>query len=154
MNTQHPGTLVENFDSQEIAQEVIRELIAVGFSARQIGMVAHDRVPDLNAIRSSSGRSLKLDNLPGLPTLPVVAPGIGPAVASGILGVLFWSTATIGAAGAMVSVGVPYEVAEHFEGQFRAGHSLVVVKAGTRSDIARSVLNRFSQRNYLSSFAV
>ena len=133
--------LIQFFDSDDAVQKAICELRAVGFSGAQIGLIRRDL--DRNADGLKSGPSRTLGVMSGLPSLDGLAPGIGPTTAVGILSILFWSTVTIGAAGAMVSLGIAHEDAEHCEHEFKSGRTVLVVKAGTRADIAHSVLRRF-----------
>lgn len=149
MNASDCRTLIQFFDSDEAVQKAISELKAVGFSGTQIGLIRRDLDRKVDGL--ASGPSRTMGTMSGLPALDGVAPGIGPSTAVGILSVLFWSTVTIGAAGAMVSLGVPHDDAEHCEQQFKSGRTVLVIKAGTRVDIAHSVLRRFERPNLIAA---
>ena len=82
----------------------------------------------------------------GLGILAGVIPGIGPAIAGGTLGVLLSSAAagaaTAGLAGALIGLGIPDEDASFYEGEFKAGRSIVTVKSPRHTE-ACAILNRF-----------
>ncbi|WP_010586120.1 hypothetical protein [Schlesneria paludicola] len=149
MNASDSRTLIQFFDNDAAAQKAISELRAVGFSGAQIGLIRRDLDRKVDGL--ASGPSRTIGSMSGLPALDGLAPGIGPSTAVGILSVLFWSTVTIGAAGAMVSLGIPHEDAEHCEQEFKSGRTVLVVKAGTRADIAHSVLCRFERPHLIAA---
>jgi hypothetical protein len=69
---------------------------------------------------------------------------VGPIIAGGTLASTL-AGAGIGAAaggliGALVGMGIPEEDARHFDAGFRAGGTLVTVKAGSRAEEARECL--------------
>lgn len=152
------GTLVEVFNDDEMAQAAVRELKAVGFTELQIGIVSHDRrdtpepIDPATEISESAvtgaAAGLGLGTIWGLGVLAGIAPGVGPAIAGGTLGVLLSTAAagaaTMGTAGALIGLGVSHEEAGRYEDMFKSGHTIVTVRAGTRADIASSVLNRFN----------
>jgi hypothetical protein len=72
------------------------------------------------------------------PPLGVVAGGTLMAVlASAAAG-----AAAAGLAGALIGLGVPDDEAKYFEGEIKAGRTLVTVKAGSRYDDALNILRQ------------
>jgi uncharacterized protein (TIGR02271 family) len=73
-------------------------------------------------------------------------PAIGPVIAGGLLASVLASAAggaaVGGILGALVGLGIPEEEAKYYEGEFRAGRTLVTVKADGRYDEARAILSR------------
>jgi hypothetical protein len=74
-------------------------------------------------------------------------PGIGPIVAAGTLAAIL-SGAALGSVaggflGAFERIGVPEHQAHHYERAFRAGQTIVTVKAGIRQQEAQDILRRY-----------
>jgi hypothetical protein len=76
-----------------------------------------------------------------------VVPVIGPVIAGGLLASVLASAAggaaVAGLVGALVGAGVPEEEARYYEGQLKAGRTLVTVKAGGRVGEVRALFRRF-----------
>jgi uncharacterized protein (TIGR02271 family) len=75
-----------------------------------------------------------------------VLPAIGPAIAGGTLAVLLSSAAAgaaaAGLAGALIGMGLSKEEAEYYEGELKAGRTIVTVHAGSRRDEAMHILRQ------------
>lgn len=76
----------------------------------------------------------------------LLIPGVGPAIAGGILAATLGGL-VIGAAagsitGALVNLGVPEHDASYYQGQFEAGHPLVTVDAPTQREEVLQVFRR------------
>jgi hypothetical protein len=73
-------------------------------------------------------------------------PGVGVAVAGGILAAFFGGaiagTAVGGLVGAMAGLGVSEEEAKFYDQQFREGKAIVAVRPGTRVADAAQILQR------------
>lgn len=154
-------TIVGVFENAHDAQQAIRELRNVGFRDDQIGVVAHDNdrvgagATPVEAEGSHAGEGAVagiatgagLGALWGLGIAAGFLPAIGPAIAGGILGTVISSAvaaaAAGGIAGALIGLGIPEEEARYYEGEFRAGRSLVTVKCDTRIEEASRILRRF-----------
>src|ERR1700722_434502 len=85
-----------------------------------------------------------IGGLVALGLLAGVIPGIGPAIAAGALGVILANAAAGGAvagiAGALIGLGIPSHEANHYEGEFKAGRTIVAVhNMGARYDEAWSI---------------
>lgn len=154
----HSGTLVEVFNSVEAAQAAIRELKAVGFRDSQIQIISHPRAVNSDSdedkeiaggATAGAAAGLGIGAIWGLGILAGITPGVDPAIAGGAVSVVLSSAAagaaTVGTAGALIGFGVSHEHAVHHPHFLRPGHTIVTVKAGTRADIASSVLNRFNR---------
>lgn len=138
------ATSIESFDNNQTAEAAIRELISVGFTKSQIGVISPRR-PELADVTTLT-KQIGIGEFASLPGYVGIAPRIGPTIAGGSLGVLFWSTVSIGAAGALSALGISQENAQKFETEFEAGCTIIAVHSGTRSDIAQSILNRFKRK--------
>jgi uncharacterized protein (TIGR02271 family) len=83
----------------------------------------------------------------GLGILAGILPAIGPAIAGGTLAVLLSSAAAgaaaAGLAGALIGMGVPREEAEFYEGELKAGRTIVTVNAGARRDEAMQIMRQY-----------
>lgn len=159
------GTVVGVFEDRRRAEEAIAELERAGFKSDQIGFVTHG---DASAAVADKADRVTTDTGPGsgalsgaltggviggvLGALAALAiPGVGPVVAAGILGPVLGGAAAgagLGAAGGgiiggLVTTGVAEEDARYYDSEFRGGRSLVTVKAGSRADEARTILQRF-----------
>jgi len=170
-NTTDRATVVGVFKDKSNADRAIQALRDVGFRDDQIGVAMpqdsslRDKditTPDQgDETRSHTGvgshtgtgaitgvlTGLGLGALAGLGVLSGFIPVIGPAIAGGTLGVIF-SNAAAGAGlggliGALVGAGIPEEEATYYEGEFKAGRTIVTVKADGRSDEAMSILRHF-----------
>ncbi len=78
---------------------------------------------------------------------PSVIPGIGPVIAIGTLAVVVLGGTAAGAAaggiiGALVGMDVPEEEARRYEQEFRAGRTLVTVRADGQYEQAAAILRR------------
>lgn len=74
----------------------------------------------------------------------LLIPGIGPAVAGGILATTFGGAAIGGVSGGFLStfenLGIPANTARHYEQQLKAGHTIVTVLAGDREQEVSTIL--------------
>jgi hypothetical protein len=139
------------------AQRAVEELKRVGFAHDRIGVIARDHDPDSPAINAATETKVAEGSVVGAAT----GAGIGALWALGIaaqvfppLGVVvggpllaFLASAGVGATagtiiGALVGAGLPEDEARFYEGEIKAGRTLVTVDAGSRSDEAASVLRR------------
>lgn len=148
------GTIVGVFGNRRDAEEAIRALKADGFNDTHIGLAASvdDESPvvfDESAKTAVTGAAVGLGTgaLWGLGIVAGLLPGIGPAIAGGTLAAILASAAVgasaAGIAGAFLGLGFGKEDAEHIENEFKAGKVIVTVKAGSRADTARSILERY-----------
>lgn len=76
----------------------------------------------------------------------LLIPGLGPAIAGGILTAVLGGAAigavTGGLIGALTNMGVPENEARFYQDELRAGRTLVTVQAGDRYDEALAILRR------------
>lgn len=145
-------TVVGVFSDRDDAERALDDLQAAGFREDQLGILTRG---DGKTGAETGKREAGTKAPEGAATGAVVGgilgaaaslliPGIGPVIAGGILaGVL--GTAVIGAAaggiiGALAGLGIPEEEARYYEGEFKAGRTIVTVKADSRYDEARSIL--------------
>jgi uncharacterized protein (TIGR02271 family) len=159
-------TVVGVFEDRRPAQQAVEDLKNAGFRDDQIGVVARDAaaggaVPDAGkagettekhgshweegaAIGAATGAGVG-----ALWALGIVAgflPAIGPAIAGGVLASVLASAAggaaVAGVVGALIGLGIPEEEARFYEDEFKAGRTLVTVKADGRYDEAWTILSR------------
>ena len=152
------ATIVGVFEDRAHAQQAINDLKRAGFRDDQIGVTSRD------AARTGDGDGDDGDNyaaeggmtglatgagigaLWGLAVVSNVLPGIGPAIVGGTLAAILSSAAAgaaaAGLAGMLIGLGIPREEAEFYEGEFRAGRTLVTVKAEGKGAEAQSILRR------------
>jgi hypothetical protein len=152
------GTIVGVFEERQKAQRAVNELKAAGFTDDQIGVVSHNRDGSTTATKGDGDTAMGEAAAAGLATgagvgalwglgiLAGVLPGIGPAIAGGTLGVLLSSAAAgaaaLGVAGALIGLGIPDDDAGYYENEFKAGRTLVTVKAGAKAPAAQTVIKR------------
>jgi hypothetical protein len=154
------STVIGVFTNHSKADLAVSELLNAGFANDQIGVAS--REPNKEAattkvaekgtkagIGAATGAvaGAGVGSLVGLGILAGVIPGIGPAIAAGTLGVILANAAggaaIAGLAGALVGMGIPDEEAKHYEGEFKAGRTIVTVQnPGSRYDEAWEILYR------------
>jgi uncharacterized protein (TIGR02271 family) len=146
--------IVGVFKDRADAERAVEELRRAGFRDSQIGIASADRA---RGGRKKKGETYAEEGaatgilagagagaLVGLGVMAGVIPVIGPAIAGGTLGILLSNAAAgaaaVGLAGALLGFGVPEEEAAWYEGELKAGRTLVTVKATGRQDEAREIL--------------
>jgi hypothetical protein len=153
------ATVVGVFEDQDRAERAIRDLQAAGFGDDRIGVARRqDDGEDPGAgrpggeTRADSGAlagaltGAGLGTLAGLGILTGAIPIVGPAIVGGTLGVLLSNAAAgagvAGLAGALIGAGLPEGEAASYERELQAGRTLVTVRADSRADEARAILQR------------
>src|SRR5437588_4004977 len=162
MATTRRKVAVGVFEDATRAQQAVSELIKAGFKEDQVGVVAHDpaakkktkaRVAKKDAgAKAAEGAAAGLAAGAGVGALWALGiaagmlPAIGPVIAGGLLASVLASAAggaaVAGLAGALIGLGIPEEEARYYEEEFKAGRTIVTVKAGTRYQEARDILHR------------
>ena len=156
-NTTQGSTVVGVFDDREDAREAIEALKETGFGGDAISILSPDKQATQNiaedtGTHAGSGAATGaiaggvLGGLGGwLVGIGALAiPGIGPFIAAGAFAAAL-SGAAIGAgvgaiAGALVGMGVPEEHAKFYEGEAKAGKTLVTVRPNGRYGDAQRIL--------------
>jgi len=165
MTTSTRSTVVGVFADRGQSQEAVRALKQAGFRDDQIGVVAqgHEKDATDNATGSKAAEGSVIGATTGagvgaLWALGIAAgmlPAIGPVVAGGLLMSVLASAGGAAAAGAIVGsligLGIPEEEAHYYEGEFKAGRTLVTVKAEGRETEAWSILHRHGAYNRQTS---
>lgn len=154
--TRHEEIVIQSYESEADAEDVVRNLRDAGFSADEISVVARDDEA-AGAVAGASGDDVAagtgigavtggvLGGIAGLlvGAAAVAIPGIGVVVAGPLavtLGGAGLGAITGGVAGALASIGVSEEDASHYHERFEAGDILVIVAAGDRHPEARRIL--------------
>lgn len=155
----NPVTIIGVFDIPRNAQHAVQELRRAGFRDDHLGVVSHgDDAPAAEAHSeqeneaSAVGTAAVTGSVVGagagsLWALGIAAgilPGIGPVIAGGLLASILASAAlgaaTGGVAGALIGLGVPEDDARFYEDEFKAGCTVVTVKAAGRLEEAQTIL--------------
>jgi uncharacterized protein (TIGR02271 family) len=162
MATKAHETVVGVFTDHEQARKATHALKDAGFTEDQIGVasakrhadradggIAEDDDDDYTGEGAIAGvaTGAGLGALWGLGILAGILPAIGPAIAGGTLGILLSSAAAgaavAGLAGALVGMGLSREEAEFYEGELKAGRTIVTVNAGQRRADAVRLMRQF-----------
>jgi len=89
--------------------------------------------------------------LAGAGAAALFIPGLGLAIAGGLLAATLGGAAIGGIAGgflgAFTHIGVPEHTARYYEQEVKAGNTVVVVKAGNRQPEALSLLRQYGARD-------
>jgi hypothetical protein len=155
--TTRGSTVVGVFDDREEARDAIEALKDNRFAAESISILSPDTqaaqeiAVDTGTQAATGAASGAVAGgilggvggwLVGIGALAI--PGIGPFIAAGAIATAIGGAAIgagVGAiAGALVGMGVPEEHAEYYEGEARAGKTLVTVRAEARYDDAQRIL--------------
>ncbi len=147
------GTVVGVFTSSTQAQQAVTALKKAGYRDDQIGVVSQHSDGTTSTTNVDKGTKAEegavagaaagagLGALWGLGILSGVIPGIGPAIAGGTLGVLLSSAAAgaaaVGVAGALGGLGIPEEDSKYYEGEYRAGRTIITVQGGNTVEAQR-----------------
>lgn len=157
------STVVGVFHNHEQADRAVEELRRAGFTNEQIGVVAPD--PGKGGATGAEASShvgegalagvaagAGVGGLVGLGILAGVIPVLGPVIAGGTLAVILANAAggaaMAGLVGALVGLGIPEDEARHYEGEFKAGRTIVTVKGvGGRYAEVQGILQRHGAYN-------
>jgi uncharacterized protein (TIGR02271 family) len=156
-STDTRATVVGVFDDREDARDAIEALKDTGFSSDSISVLSPDKqatqeIADDTGTHAGSGATTGAVAggvlggiggwLIGIGALAI--PGVGPFIAAGAFATALGGAAIgagVGAiAGALVGMGVPEDQAKYYEGEAKAGKTLVTVRAGDRYDEAQRIL--------------
>jgi len=157
MTTTSRSTVVGVFHDREDARDAIEALKDNGFDADSISILSPDRQATQDIAEDTgthAGEAAATGALAGgilgglggwlLGIGALAIPGIGPFIAAGAFASALGGAAIgagVGAiAGALTGMGVPKEHADYYEGEAKAGKTLVTVRAGERYDEAQRVL--------------
>jgi hypothetical protein len=154
------STIVGVFEDRRKAQQAIADLKQMGYTESQIGVVTQgqeDGVEDATDTKAEEGAvtglatGAGLGALWGIGILSNVLPGIGPALFGGTLGVILSSAAAgataAGIGGALAGMGIPDDDAKYYEGEFKAGRTIVTVDGGPKAAQAQGVLTQYGAYN-------
>ena len=158
MTTTERDTAVGVFQADAQARHAVNDLEEMGFTADQLGYAGHDGdgvAEDLARDVAGGAATGAVGGAVAGGVLGALAagllPGVGPMLGGGVLtaaaGILTSTAVGAGAGaaaaglkGALTGLGVSEEDAQYYEGEFKAGRSLVAVKAAGRYDEVRTRL--------------
>jgi hypothetical protein len=153
------------FEDRRLAQQAVQDLKSAGFADDQIGVAARDESTSVARREGESDKSYAGEGaaagaavgagVGGLWAVGIAAgvlPIIGPAIAGGLLASILTSAA-VGAgagalAGALIGLGIPEEEATYYEEEFKAGRTVVSVRADGRYNEATEILQRNGAYDY------
>jgi uncharacterized membrane protein len=148
------STVVGVFSGRAHTEQAISELRNLGFRDEQIGYIvpgekgekeeSKGKQATTGAAVGAAGGGVAGGLLGAGASLLI--PGVGPAIAGGILaatlGGLAIGAAAGGITGALVKMGVPEEEARHYQSELEAGRPIVVVEAAENQQEVREVFQR------------
>jgi uncharacterized membrane protein len=142
-------TAVGVFSDRAKAQQAVAELKRTGFRDDQIGVVTQKHDDNGVAVGKESGTKA----IEGAELGMAAGAGVGVLWALGIAAAVFTLMAVLASAGAgaavagllgaLVGMGIPENEAKYYEGEIKAGRTLVTVKAGDHYDDAANTMRRF-----------
>ena len=151
------STVVGVFSNRSDAQAAVRELKSIGVSDDRIGVVSKKSDGSSGADvddGSMMGEGAAIGAATGagvgaLWALGIAAgalPAIGPVIAGGMLASVLASAAggaaAAGLIGALIGLGIPEEDAAYYEGEVKAGRTLVTVRGGQDDARIHAILRR------------
>jgi uncharacterized protein (TIGR02271 family) len=149
------NAVVGVFENPREAQACVSELKRSGFRDDEIGILSRNRdheTGDGAGTKAEEGAAIGAATGAGVGALWAIGiaagvlPAIGPAIAGGIFASILASAAGAaavgGIVGALVGLGIPEEEARFYESEFKAGRTIVTVKAGRRVSSAREIIGR------------
>ena len=164
MTTLERTTAIGVFANRVAADAALEELHQAGFAADQLGFVVRDRdvsgrtLPpaasgELNLVQSTGAGAMGGGLIGGIAgaAVSLLIPGLGPALAGGML------LATLGGAamgavaggfvGSLIRMGIPEEEAHRYQDLLTDGHSIVTVQAPERYEEALKILAQHGAYN-------
>ena len=157
---EQPAVAIGVFDTQEQARAAIEALRAAGYLENQIGYLARARVeadtsPEAGenanaALTTGAATGGLIGGIVGA-AAALVIPGIGPALAGGILAATLGGAAIGATAGSLVTLltglGVPENEAHRYQREMEAGRTIVTVKTASDYDRAIQILRANGARD-------
>jgi hypothetical protein len=158
-DTAQRTVVVGVFAGHSNAQAAIRELRSNNFADTAIGVASRHSEQSENddeapvgvgagtGAAAGAAAGAGVGALWGLGVVAGLLPAIGPVIAGGTLAAILASTAigagAAGVGGALVGLGLSEAEAKHYESEFKAGRTIVSVKAvAGRYEQARVILER------------
>lgn len=151
------STVVGVFSNRSDAQAAVRELKSIGVSDDRIGVVSK-KADGSSGTDTDDGSMMGEGAAIGVATgagvgalwaLGIAAgalPAIGPVIAGGMLASVLASAAggaaAAGLIGALIGLGIPEEDAAYYEGEVKAGRTLVTVRGGQDDSRIHAILRR------------
>jgi hypothetical protein len=152
MTATEPQTvLIGTFADRARAERFVEALRRAGFRDEQIGVATPGgEAPGSEAGDAALAGALTGGTMGALAGLTLAAagllPGVGAVLAGGLLAGSLGGAAVGATAGGLlaglIALGLPEEQARHYEGQLKAGRTLVAVKAPARAAEALAILRR------------
>lgn len=133
--TSNATCVIGVFSDRAKAERFVKDLHQAGFQDDQIGIASPQLEETADHTEEGAAAGViaggALGALAGAAATGLI-PGVGPVIATGLMtGILGGAAAgatTGGALGALVGMGVPEDEAHHYESEFLAGRTLVVVQ--------------------------
>lgn len=163
METRDEKVLVGVFATRHEAHHAINELTEAGFGGENIGFASREHEDDVGDVPMEDVEETQEGGQTGALTGVAVGgviggllgagaafliPGVGPAVAVGILGAGVAVGAFAGGLyGPFIKMGATEEEAHYYDQEVKSGASLVTVHAGDREAEARDILRSSGATN-------
>ena len=157
MTNTERSTVVGVFQTRAQAEGAIKELRRFGFTEQEVGYAVRDARGNMQGDMVHDETHTRKNAIGGAVSGGVVGglvgaasslliPGLGPAIAGGILGATLGGAA-IGATaggliGALTEMGVPEEDASYYQNEFEAGRFIVTVTTHGQQNQALEILRR------------
>jgi len=157
--TYQRSAVVGVFENHNQAQRAVDDLRQAGFRDDQIGVATkdHSSTTTGNQASDTAGKAgtgamagaltgAGLGAAWGIGIIAGLLPAIGPVIAGGTLAAILASAgigaAAAGIAGLLISMGIPEDEANYYESEFKAGRTIVTIKAENRYDEAVAIIRR------------
>ena len=153
MSTLTRTNVVCAFEDRQQAVRAIDALRRAGFREDQIGIAGREGVTsrESQAEEGALTGAVAGAGVGGLWAIGIAAgllPAVGPVIAGGLLASILASaagTAAVGGlVGALIGMGLSEDEATFYDTEFRAGRTIVTVKAGDRFDEAATLLRTYA----------
>lgn len=139
------------FQEESQAKRAVEELKRAGFSEDEIGYLARAGFKETGkevatSIATGTVSGGVLGGVLGA-AASLLIPGIGPAVAGGILAITLGMAGAGALVGALTGMGLTDQEARYYERELEEGHTIVVVKPATGHNDALDILRRNGSYN-------
>jgi hypothetical protein len=146
------------FTDRTQAERAIEALERAGFTDQQIGFVRRGEGTATPETAAPTGKHATVGVASGSviggiigAAVSLLIPGIGPAVAGGILAAIVGGGALGAAAGGLIgaftAMGVSTEEANYYQREFEAGRTIVTVRTEDRKQEAQDILRQYGGYN-------
>jgi len=139
------------FQEAAQAKRAVDELQRAGFSEDEIGFLARAGFEEtgkekVTSVATGAVSGGVLGGILGA-AASLLIPGIGPAIAGGILAVTFGMAGAGALVGALTGMGITEQEARYYQRELEEGHTIVIVKPASGHQDALAILRRNGSYN-------